>query len=156
MITGPIECVLSDVDGVWTDNRLWFGGDAPLKVFDVRDGHGAVMLRKRGLPVAFVTGRNDLAMRQRAEELGVDWEFANRERPKGVIVRELLARYGVDAARTVFVGDDLTDLAAFAEVGWPVAVADAEVAVRRAARRVTRARGGHGAFREVVRWILRD
>ena len=154
MITGEIKAVLSDVDGVLTPNRLDFGGDQPLKTFHVRDGHGAVMLRKAGIYCALVTGRDDIAMQQRATALQLPWEIASAKRDKATIVRELLAAQNIDLAQTVFVGDDITDLGAFAIVGWPVAVADSEAPIRRAARRVTRNIGGHGAFREVVDWIL--
>jgi N-acylneuraminate cytidylyltransferase len=48
----------------------------------------------------------------------------------------------------------VNDLSAMALVGWPVAVADAHPAVRRAARVVLRNRGGHGAVREAAELVL--
>ncbi|MBZ0126476.1 MAG: HAD hydrolase family protein, partial [Rhodocyclaceae bacterium] len=53
------------------------------------------------------------------------------------------------------VGDDLVDLSMMKRVGFPVAVADAVDEVREAAVYVTKARGGHGAVREVAELILK-
>ena len=40
-----IRLVLLDVDGVLTDGRLYYGADGEaLKAFDVKDGHGIVLL----------------------------------------------------------------------------------------------------------------
>lgn len=155
MIGGRIEAVLSDVDGVLTPNLLVFSGDDEIaKTFHVRDGHGTMLLRRAGIVVALVTGRDDAAMRRRADTLGLAWHIARAGNDKGKIVRQLARAQRFDLARTVFIGDDTTDLAAFAQVGWPVAVADAEGPIRAAARRVTRNAGGAGAYREVVDWVL--
>ena len=54
----------------------------------------------------------------------------------------------------LYVGDDLWDLEAFAEVGVRVAVADAVPAVRDAADWVTECRGGAGALREIADAII--
>lgn len=64
------------------------------------------------------------------------------------------ARTGVPANEMAFVGDDLVDLALMGAVGLAVAVADADLAVRRAAHWVTDARGGHAAVREVCQRLL--
>lgn len=154
MINSPIVAVFSDVDGVLTDNRLSFASDAPAKRFHVRDGHGVMLLRQAGIYCAWISGRDDVAMRQRAAELKIDWFIASTKQDKGQLLLSLLKQKKIAAAQTIFLGDDTTDLAAFAQVGWPVAVADADPLVCRAARRVTRRAGGNGAFREVVDWVL--
>jgi len=60
-----------DVDGTLTDGRLLFDSDGrELKAFHVRDGQGLALLRRIGLPVAFVTARASRIVEQRALELG--------------------------------------------------------------------------------------
>lgn len=155
MIPATVAAVLCDVDGVLTTGQLLYdaaGGVA--KAFGTRDGHGLVQLREAGVRVAWVTGRADAAMRTRADSLGVDVLTVQHPEPKAPLVRRWLAAAGIDPAQAVFIGDDLPDLGAFAEVGWPVAPRDAHPRVRRAARRVTRRRGGEGAVRELADWIL--
>jgi Cof subfamily protein (haloacid dehalogenase superfamily) len=54
---------------------------------------------------------------------------------KGSAVRAVAAAYGVPLARVMFVGDGENDLSAMGAVGYPVAMANAEPAVRAAAAR---------------------
>ncbi|HVI95353.1 MAG TPA: 3-deoxy-D-manno-octulosonate 8-phosphate phosphatase, partial [Anaeromyxobacter sp.] len=52
-----IRLVILDVDGVLTDGRLYYGPDGEaLKAFDVKDGHGIVLLRER-VDFAVISGR---------------------------------------------------------------------------------------------------
>src|SRR6266511_2320584 len=64
-----IRLVLLDVDGVLTDGRLWYGpeGEA-LKAFDVRDGHGIVMLRDR-VDFGVISGRSGATSEARLRDL---------------------------------------------------------------------------------------
>ena len=53
-----IELAVFDVDGVMTDGRIMLGSDGrEYKAFNVRDGHGLVMLGKMGVERAVITGR---------------------------------------------------------------------------------------------------
>ena len=61
----------------------------------------------------------------------------------------------ISDAQVAYVGDDLVDLSMMKRVGFPVAVADAVDEVREAAAYITKARGGHGAVREVAELILK-
>jgi len=68
---------------------------------------------------------------------------------------KILRRARLKPAEVCFVGDDVTDLPLFARVGLAVAVANAHPEAKKRAHYVTRARGGHGAVREVIDLILR-
>ncbi len=88
----------------------------------------------------------------RAAKLGVPYLQGITD--KGRTLAAWCAEKGIDPARVLYLGNDVNDLPAFAEVGWPVAVASAQPPVRAAARAVTTVPGGHGAVREIASWIL--
>ena len=69
-------------------------------------------------------------------------------------MRDLQKEHGFSRDECCFVGDDLPDLPAFRECGIAVAVADSVLEVAQRADYVTKERGGRGAVREVVEWIL--
>ena len=53
-----VRVAVFDVDGVMTDGRIMLGSDGrEYKAFNVRDGHGLVMLGKMGVERAVITGR---------------------------------------------------------------------------------------------------
>ena len=70
------------------------------------------------------------------------------------MVRDWLAANGIPADRAAYLGNDINDLGPMGVVGWPVAVADAHPAVRRAARLVLNRFGGDGAVRELCDLVL--
>ncbi len=149
-----VRALIFDVDGVLTDGGLIYHADGESKVFNARDGHGIVMARLAGLRTAFLTGRISDVVRRRAAELKVD-ELREGIFRKGEALAELLRKLDVTAEQVCYAGDDLVDLAVMSRVGFPVTVADAVPELRAAAALVTSARGGQGAAREIVEFILK-
>jgi len=149
-----IRLLVLDVDGVLTDGRLWFGPDGEaLKAFHVRDGAGIKALQAAGVTVAILSGRESPAVAARAGELGIR-HVRQRAENKALAFRELLAELEIPQACSACLVDDTPDLPLMALVALPIAVADAHPDVLAAAHHVTRARGGHGAVREVCDLLI--
>lgn len=144
-----------DVDGVFTDGRLWFGDDgAEYKAFHVRDGHGVKKLLEAGIEVAVISGRDSPAVTRRMRELGVR-HVHQGVGDKPAVLAALAAELGFGPDQAAFTGDDEPDLPVMALAGVALAVADAHPAVRAAADWTTTAPGGAGAVREVCDLLLR-
>jgi 3-deoxy-D-manno-octulosonate 8-phosphate phosphatase (KDO 8-P phosphatase) len=148
-----VRLLLSDVDGTLTDGFLYYVGDAVGLRFSVRDGLGLVLARQAGLVTGVVSMRGTPSVRHRAEDLRLD-EVHLAVDDKAAVLRRILAARGIPRSAACYIGDDLNDLPAFAEVDFSVAVADAAEEVRRAASYVTRRPGGGGAVRELVDLLL--
>ena len=154
-ILSRIELLLMDCDGVLTDGRVWVDDSgAQHKAFSVIDGYGLVMLREAGVTLALVTRDPSAIPRHRAEKLGFHHVFGDVTE-KGACVRRLLRELGLSSEEAAFVGDDLPDLEAFAEVGLALAPSSARPEVLVEADVVTVAGGGRGAIREICDAILR-
>lgn len=149
-----IRLLVLDVDGVLTDGRLYFDANGEvLKVFHVRDGAGIVQLRKLGVRVAIISGRQSAAVEYRMRELGVS-DVKQGISDKQLALRELQQQLNLGNDAVACVGDDTPDLAMFALAQLRVAVSDAHPQVRAAAHYVTQLPGGQGAVREVCDLIL--
>ena len=149
-----IRLVITDVDGVLTDGGLYYGPDGEcIKRFHAQDGLGMVMLRKAGIRVAVLSGRDCPALRRRLKDLGIDM-FRLGKVEKRAACESLLQEAGVSAHEALFIGDDLPDLDGFACCGLGVTVANARDEVKRAADIVLQTQGGQGAFRELVDMLL--
>lgn len=142
-----------DVDGILTDGKVLLGADGvERKSFSVIDGHGIVMLREAGVEVAIITREQTGIARARAQKLKLRCHEGVLD--KGPVLRALREELGFKKAEVAFMGDDLPDLAAFAEAGVCITVPTARPEVRRAADWITRAPAGNGAVREVCDRIL--
>jgi 3-deoxy-D-manno-octulosonate 8-phosphate phosphatase (KDO 8-P phosphatase) len=148
-----IRLVLLDVDGVLTDGRLYYGpeGEA-LKAFDVKDGHGIVLLRDH-VTFGVISGRPGKASEQRLRELRFQHlVFGERDKLAGYAK---LAHLGVPDAEVAYMGDDVNDLPLLARVGLSACPSDALPEVRAAVDLVTAAPGGRGAVRELCDLLRR-
>ena len=149
-----MELLVLDVDGVLTDGGLWFDASGQLiKRFDVRDGLGIRLLQQAGVTIALLSGGQGGATEVRARQLGIEHCLVGIK-DKVAALSALQQQLGVEMETTVFVGDDLNDLAVRPAVGLLLAPADACRPVRRGADLVLRRKGGHGAVRELAERIL--
>lgn len=146
--------VALDVDGVLTDGRFYLSDDGrETKAFSTQDGFGIRRLLNAGVRVAIISGRQSAAVTLRMQELGVQHVFLGCK-DKVAVFDALIAELGIDAADTVYVGDDVPDLQLLQKVGTPIAVANAVQEVRDFCKISTRAGGGFGAVREVCDMVL--
>ena len=112
------------------------------------------LMRKAGIKVGIITGRESESVRLRAEELQVDAVVQDSRARKLSALEKMLAQFGIDRADAAFVGDDLPDLAVLRAVGMPVAVANASREVKEAAGIHLTRSGGQGAVREFAELLL--
>jgi 3-deoxy-D-manno-octulosonate 8-phosphate phosphatase (KDO 8-P phosphatase) len=150
-----LRLVLSDVDGVLTDGRVWLlPTGEEVKGFHIRDGLAVALAQKAGLRIGLLSGRRSPAVEHRARELGITL-VRQGVSDKAAELRALLAAESLSAPEVAFMGDDVNDLAVLSEVGLSAAPADAPFEVRAAAFMITDAAGGRGCFREFLEAILR-
>jgi 3-deoxy-D-manno-octulosonate 8-phosphate phosphatase (KDO 8-P phosphatase) len=151
-----IKMLVLDVDGVLTDGTLIINADgSESKCFNSLDGHGIRMWQRAGLKVAFLSGRSSEPTNYRAEQLEIDYCVQNCL-DKRDMLEQLLKQSGLTTRQVAYIGDDLPDLPAIKCVGFRVAVADAVDEVKQYADYVTARRGGCGAVREVIEYILKS
>lgn len=149
-----IELLVLDVDGVLTDGRIIYTDDGiEIKAFHVRDGAALALWRRQGKKTAIITGRTSKIVECRAAELGID-PVIQGVGDKLAAFRDVLAKTGMAAEKTCYVGDDLPDLPILCNCGLAVTVADACPEVIAACHYVTQTAGGRGAVREVVELLL--
>jgi 3-deoxy-D-manno-octulosonate 8-phosphate phosphatase (KDO 8-P phosphatase) len=149
-----IRLFAMDVDGVLTDGRVHIhsnGGES--KAFSILDGMGLVRLRKAGVELAWISGRQSGATTVRATELQIPHLIQGRT-DKLMALQELASRLQLKAAEVCYMGDDDIDAPAMAWAGIGVAPGASMPAALAAADFVPGRAAGHGAVREVCEQIL--
>lgn len=149
-----VRFLVLDVDGVCTDGKLYFQENGhPVKCFNAQDGLGIKTAMKAGIGVGVITGRNDPCVLARMSQLGVTEYHAGFE-SKLPQLDAIRRKHGLEWEEMAYVGDDWIDLDPMRTVGMPIAVANATAQVKKEARYVTAARGGDGAVREAIEFLL--
>ncbi len=177
-----IKLVIFDVDGVMTDGTIFLfpapagaqqstrdaadskadaGGYAissdtmiEAKGFNAHDGTGVSLARLGGLKLAVITKRISETVRLRCRDLRIDHVYQGAAN-KVAAMREILEKENLTADQAAFVGDDIVDLPPMRACGLAIAVANAREDVKDESHVITDHRGGDGAVRDAVEYILK-
>lgn len=149
-----IKLFAMDVDGVLTDGGMYYTQDGEImKKFNTRDGMGIELLRKNGIIPAIITQEESKIVLKRAEKLKVE-DIYTGIKDKLKVIEELAQKYKLSLDEVAYVGDDVNDLAVLREVGLSFAPSDAVDEVKEAVDHVVSQRGGEGAVREAIDFVL--
>ena len=177
-----IKLLLFDVDGVLTDGTIWLfpapagvqlstqqharqqGGEGGFgfvsqsmvegKGFHAHDGTATSLARVAGIKTGLITKRISETVALRARDLKLDHAYQGIQ-DKLTVFEEILAKESLRPEQAAYVGDDVIDLPVMRNCGLGVAVANARAEVKDEAHYITEHRGGDGALRDVVEYILK-
>jgi 3-deoxy-D-manno-octulosonate 8-phosphate phosphatase (KDO 8-P phosphatase) len=177
-----IKLILLDVDGVMTDGTIFLfpapaGAEQQVrsateskadaggygiasnevveaKGFNAHDGTGISLARLGGLKLGVITKRISETVRLRCRDLKIEHVYQGAN-DKLTAMREILEKENLTADQAAFVGDDIIDLPTMRAAGLAIAVANAREEVKDEAHVITDHRGGEGAVRDAIEYILK-
>ena len=162
-----LKAVVFDGDGVlFTGSVFMDAGGERLKERSFADGQGISMLRAAGIMVAFVSVEatgfleavgdkfNNLPSVKSGQwpEVGVFVGAIGQEKTE--TVGTWLKTRGIDWSECAYMGDDMGDYEILKKAGLSAAPAQAEEIIKKICLFVARRRGGDGAIRDLVNFIL--
>ncbi len=149
-----IKLVVTDIDGVWTDAKIYYTADGELmKAFSYYDGMGTALLTKANIRTAIITGEYSMPVAQRAKKLKIEDVFLGID-DKLEVFESLLEKYQLTPSEVAYIGDDLNDYTVMQVAGLTAApsstpafhILKPDILLSRA--------GGDGAFREFADLII--
>lgn len=177
-----VKIVLLDVDGVMTDGTIFLfpapagapsttkllaeakadeGGFAiasdgvlEAKGFNAHDGTAISLAHLGGIKIGIITKRISETVRLRARDLKLDYIYQGAH-DKLTVLHEIIEKSGAKPEQIAYVGDDIIDLPVMRAVGLAIAVANAREDVKDEAHVITDHRGGDGAVRDAIEYILK-
>lgn len=151
-----IKLLILDVDGVLTDNRLFYGDNGvEYKSFHTRDGHGMVLLQKSNVDIGIITGRKSQLVANRMKDLKVKHVFQGIPDKLPTFLK-LVEDLELELEEIAYVGDDILDLPILLRIGLAVAPDNADPEVTTRVDYVSQFSGGQGCVREVCEIIMRS
>ncbi len=149
-----IKLLLTDVDGVLTNGKVYLGLEEEFVGFDIQDGIGHRLAAYGNLPVGWLSGRLSKPVEKRARHLKIPFLYQGKL-DKLTVAQNLCKKLGLNLSQVAYMGDDLIDLPLLTKVGWSATVPYGRSEVKKRVHYVTRTSAGEGAFREVVEKILK-
>lgn len=150
------KLIITDIDGVWTDGGMYYDQQGnELKKFHTYDSAGVLFAHTLEIPVAIITGEETKIVERRANKLKIDYLFQGVKN-KVQVVERIIQEMNISFQDCAFIGDDINDLLLLEKVGWSAAPANAPEYVKTKVNFVMQKKGGEGAFREFVEFILQQ
>lgn len=148
------KLILTDIDGVWTDGSMYYDQTGnELKRFHTYDSAGVLFAKIMNIPIAILTGETTEIVKRRATKLKVDHLFQGVKN-KVEIAQKLIDQLNINFDDCAFIGDDINDISLLQKVGFSGATSNAPMYIKDKVDFVTTKKGGEGAFREFVEYIL--
>jgi 3-deoxy-D-glycero-D-galacto-nononate 9-phosphatase len=145
---------LSDIDGVWTDGGMFYDQNGnELKKFNTYDSAGVLFCKELKIPVGIITSENTEIVKRRATKLKVNYLFQGVS-DKFSTAKKLCDELGISIDEVAYIGDDIGDLKLLMSVGHSAVPISAPDYIKKYAKYITSKRGGEGAFREFVEYVL--
>lgn len=149
-----IKLFVMDVDGTLTDGKIYITDDGEfMKAFHVKDGYGIQKLKENNIIPIVITGRQSEIVNRRCKELGIA-ELYQGIYDKKETMENILQKYQLTFKNAVYVGDDVNDLECMQMCGVSACPADAIPAVQQVVTYRSAYKGGEGAVRDIIEWIL--
>lgn len=150
-----ITLLVMDVDGTLTDGKINMGPDGELfKSFNIKDGYAInEMLPAHGIIPAIITGRTSQIVERRAQELHIT-ELYQGKHDKLDTLKALMAKYRCAKENVAYIGDDILDIVCMKECGLVGCPADSCREVKELAQFVSPSKGGEGAVRDFVEYVI--
>jgi 3-deoxy-D-manno-octulosonate 8-phosphate phosphatase (KDO 8-P phosphatase) len=151
---GQIRAIFMDVDGVLTDSKIIYDDTGmEIKNFNVKDGQIISYLKKAGIIVGAISGRESGATAKRCAELKLD--FCHQGiLDKAATFEKLVEHYNFKRKEVAYIGDDINDLCVFEKAGLSVCPADTFDYIKSRVDLVTHTKGGNGVLRELADLVL--
>ena len=145
-----------DVDGTLTDGKIYTSNSGELmKAFNIKDGCGIHdILIPAGIIPVIITGRTSDIVLNRCKELDITEIY------QGVNNKiEKLLQITNDLSTVAYIGDDINDLSCMEPVksarGMIGCPADAVEKVKAIADYIAPHKGGDGAVRDFIEWLMK-
>lgn len=151
-----IEYIVIDVDGTMTDAGIYYDEHGnELKKFCTKDAAGFFAAKQSGIKTMILTGRECEPVRRRMWELKADY-VVQGIKDKRTYLLDFMKTNDIEKEQIAYIGDDLNDYPGMMLCGFVGCPADSCDEIKEIADYVSPVKGGCGAVRDVISYLLKQ
>lgn len=150
-----IKMVITDFDGVVTDNCVYIGNDGDMtRRLNFKDVMAFSILKKNGYKIGIISGEGNSAIELMADKFKIE-EVHQNIRIKIDVLKSVLERHNLSQEEYLYIGDDINDIECLEYAKYKITVPHAVEKVKNVEGiQITENNGGKGAFREVADCLI--
>lgn len=150
-LPNTIKMVITDFDGVLTDNYVYIGENSiSTRRINYKDVTGCFMLKNSGIDICIISGEKNPAIEWIKNTFQLE-DVHQRIYDKLPVLKKILTKYGLSQDEYLYIGDDINDLECLEYAKYKITVPNATKNIKEVKNiQITSEYGGGGAFREVA------
>lgn len=150
-----IKMVISDFDGIFTDNSIYIDEDGKIsRKINFRDVMGVSLLIKNGFKFGIISGEKNSAIELIKKTFNLE-EVHQGIRKKIDVLQDIMERNHLSKEEIIYIGDDVNDIDCLEYVDNKYTVSNGIDKVKNIKNiKITKLSGGKGAFREISDEII--
>lgn len=150
-----INTFIFDIDGVFTNSEMLVmeNGDL-LRTMSARDGYVLKLAVSKGYNIIVITGGSSNGVTLRLQRLGIHHIYTGIT-DKVTVLNEHVRKHNLDLSTSVYMGDDIPDIAPMMVCGMKACPKDAVPEVVAISDFIASKDGGQHCVRELVEKILK-
>ncbi|MDP4637288.1 MAG: HAD hydrolase family protein [Crocinitomicaceae bacterium] len=149
-----ITTFIFDVDGVFTDGKVYLLKDEIVRALNSKDGYAVQYASKMGYKLFAITGGNSTEVRNRLLGLGMEKVFLSAHK-KIDIYEEIKRNYQLTDQEIAYMGDDIPDIPVLKIAGLSTCPQDAVSDVKQIVAYQSPYDGGKACVRDIIEQTLR-
>jgi 3-deoxy-D-manno-octulosonate 8-phosphate phosphatase (KDO 8-P phosphatase) len=149
-----ISTFIFDVDGVFTDGKVYLLKHDNFRAFNSKDGYAVQYAAKMGYKIFIITGGHSEEVMQRLLGLGVT-EVHLKIHNKLQCYDDILIRHKIEDTEVLYMGDDIPDIPVLKRVGLSSCPQDAVTDIKAIVDYQSPFNGGQTCVRDVIEQTLR-
>lgn len=150
-----IDTIILDVDGVLTDSLLHVLEDGKLlRRMHTRDGYALKRAVQQDYRIIIITGGRSEGVIHRLKNLGIS-EIYSGIQDKLEVMDDLIEVYGLNVAKTAYMGDDMPDYESMRVVALPACPNNAAPEIKAISQYISPYNGGEGCVRDLLEKIMK-
>lgn len=151
-----IKYLIIDVDGTLTDAGIYYDENGnELKKFSTKDAAGFFAAHQVGIKIMILTGRECAATTRRMKEMKVEY-LVQDCKDKITYIHDFMEKNNINKDEIGYLGDDLNDLPGMSLCSFVGCPMDACDEVKERADYISGVKGGYGAVRDIISYLLNE
>lgn len=149
-----IKFVVFDLDGVFTDGKIYATRDGQMKCYNGKDTYGIKLIRDKNVKTGLITAHNfdGLDMMNHIVDR-MDYVCKGKYN-KIDVLDDWLKKLGLTYNDVAYIGDDIPDIPVMSVVKFSACPNNAVNSVKEVSKYICRDKGGDGAVREFCEYLI--
>lgn len=149
-----IKFVVFDLDGVFTDGKIYASESGQMKCYNGKDTYGLKLLKNKNIKLGLITAHDFSGLSSMCHIVDRMDYISKGKYDKLVVLKKWLTELNIDLNNVAYIGDDLPDIPILKSVKFSACPSNAVHQVIKSVDYVCKNKSGDGAVREFCEIIL--